>query len=137
MNSPSEQEVRLTQSLFDTIAKHLLTQNQQAVEMVAVDGEVVKKCRYRSSDGLKCAVGCLIKDDLYDIRFEGSCVSWNPGLRHILQESLGRAVYEQEIVLLADLQEVHDDLLPSKWPEALADVAKRYGLTFNEEVPST
>lgn len=49
---------------FDIVKKHLLTQNKQSVE------EFSGKCRYRGGEGLKCAIGCLIPDDMYKPEFE-------------------------------------------------------------------
>jgi hypothetical protein len=55
------------QEVFDQVANHLLTQNKRSVS--ATDNTL---CVYRSPDGLKCAAGCLIADDEYDPRMEGS-----------------------------------------------------------------
>lgn len=50
------------QEIFDTVANHLLTQNAKAQ-----DGF---HCRYRTKDGLKCAIGCLIKEEDYKPEME-------------------------------------------------------------------
>ena len=46
------------QQIFDKVATHLLTQGAKSM--------MGDTCRYRGSNGAKCAVGCLIKDDHYD-----------------------------------------------------------------------
>jgi len=49
------------QKIFDTVAAHLLKQNKKSVGADNL-GHV---CQYRSSDGLKWAIGCLITDEAY------------------------------------------------------------------------
>lgn len=45
------------QTIFNTVANHLLTQNEQSTE----NGT----CRFFASNGNKCAIGCLIPIDRY------------------------------------------------------------------------
>jgi len=125
------------QNLFDTVAKHLLTQKKQAFKMVpTTDGKtMVKKCLYRADDGSKCAVGCLIRDDLYTPSIEGSF--WNKELHKLLEASLGRTLDIADLNMLSDLQSAHDSLPPDAWPSELKNLAGKHGLTFNEEVPAT
>lgn len=56
------------QELFDTVARHLLTQRRQSK---VVGGQ----CRYRWEDPwgrvLRCAIGCLIPDEAYKPSYEG------------------------------------------------------------------
>lgn len=47
------------QEIFNTVATHLFT---QGVRASSPDGDF---CFYRAPDGKKCAVGCLIPDELY------------------------------------------------------------------------
>ena len=56
---PSAQEV------FDLVVEHLFAQGRPAYD----DSQ---GCMYRTYDGLRCAVGVLIPDDLYDPAFETS-----------------------------------------------------------------
>jgi len=46
------------QEVFETIARHLFTQGVQAKANTV--------CLYRGDNGTKCAVGCLIPDDMYN-----------------------------------------------------------------------
>lgn len=48
------------QSIFDTVAWHLIKQGRPAWAKNGSGG-----CMYRTPDGLKCAIGCLIADDEY------------------------------------------------------------------------
>ena len=51
------------QEAFDKVKAHLLLQNSRALYKN-------HGCRYKDQDGKKCAVGCLIPDELYEDRFE-------------------------------------------------------------------
>lgn len=53
------------QEIFDTVAVHLLTQNKRATK-----ANCSTTCQYRTSEGLKCAVGCLIPDEKYTPEME-------------------------------------------------------------------
>ena len=68
------------QETFDNVALHLLKQGKKAVG--SYDGSSYSEtvCKYRSKDGLKCAVGCLIPDEMYDPLMEGH------GVDHLLHE---------------------------------------------------
>lgn len=59
------------QEAFDKIATHLATQGKRSVKRKKFEDEV-ELCLYRSPDGLSCAVGCLIPDELYKEKLEGS-----------------------------------------------------------------
>jgi len=55
-----------TQETYEHIRAFFLKQGALA-KVEDKDGEYSEvACLYRSPDGLKCAVGCLIPDDLYD-----------------------------------------------------------------------
>jgi hypothetical protein len=83
MKNHSEQEI------FNRVITHLAGQERQSV---GLDGE----CRYRSPEGMSCAVGCLISDDDYEVEMEGAdvvylikrfeAVSWMAPFRDLLDE---------------------------------------------------
>jgi hypothetical protein len=52
------------QEAFTTVARHLLTQKERALKPNPHNPSN-PFCAYRAEDGKKCAVGCLIPDDLY------------------------------------------------------------------------
>jgi len=87
------------QQIFDTVARHLFTQGKAAQDDSGM-------CRYRNEDGTRCAVGCLIPDELYDPRME------THGFAQLIQEfraDLPDFMLEgQNPNLLARLQRVHD-----------------------------
>lgn len=49
---------------FDAIVTHLRTQGEQATDKKG-------DCQYRTADGLSCAIGCRIPDDVYHPGMEG------------------------------------------------------------------
>ena len=56
-------EQQQLQNTFDTVVRHLAQQGGPS--------RGFSKCLYRSSDGRKCAVGCLIPDSMYTPEMEG------------------------------------------------------------------
>lgn len=108
------------QEVFDKVVKHLLTQKARAV----VGDPDNQSCRYRTAEGLKCAVGCLIPDDMYSIGMEnnsiGSLLSAFPRVDQLLEGV--------DYNLLADLQCIHDGDEPEKWHRLLRGVGERYHL---------
>ena len=78
-------------------------------------GDVIKDCAYRGKDGLKCAAGWLIPDDMYKTDFE-SCgwravVSENPEL----QFATPKHPFKDKLIL--EMQEIHDFKEVNQWEE--------------------
>jgi hypothetical protein len=119
------------QEVFDTVAAHLLKQNARSlIDPTDLDDP---GCAYRGAAGLKCAVGCLIPDEVYKPSMEGigmlglleAGAKWAPKLAYLHPHRF----------LLADLQRVHDGDAPAEWPTQLARVAREYSLTFTPPTP--
>jgi hypothetical protein len=119
------------QETFDTIVAHLRQQGQKAEVRIASSETFM--CRYRTPQGLKCAVGCLISDEEYQPWMEGG------GISRLLQETFyGRTVPSTlreklqgiNLGLLIDLQEVHDFYPVERWEEKLKLVAQMWSLTY-------
>lgn len=121
MNTPITSQSSM-QEIFNRVARHLLTQNARASQGEAGD------CMYRTDDGLKCAVGCLITDDAYSLELENLLVSRAP-VREALEAS-GIVVEPNGPThkILSDLQRVHDTVGTSNWPEELRSIATHYRL---------
>lgn len=110
------------QEIFDKVALHLLTQGRQAT-----DGTF---CQYLTSDGLKCAVGCLIPDGHPAQQCGGGArdlVIRFPDLG-ILPTDLGRYSGER---FLQDLQRIHDVGFPNNWARSLTVFATHWGLALD------
>lgn len=110
------------QSLFETVARHLFSQGRKAMEG--------QSCRYRTEDGLMCAVGCVLPDELYSEELEGSTA---PILFDVLPE-FSKMFTPVQKNLLTSLQWVHDD--EANWDtsetlmKALIGTGASYGLSF-------
>lgn len=88
------------QEIFERAIDHLLAQKQKSVQgKEEQPAEMI--CRYRTSEGLKCAVGCLISDELYDAHIEGTV----PGLISEAERQKNKWRYATEVrkILLADV----------------------------------
>ncbi len=106
-----------TQEIFDKVSKHLLTQNQKSMHPTKATA-----CAYRGAGGLKCAIGCLIPDELFDD-------SWNHYLVGDLpDEILVLLGYTKNVGLLEDLQSVHDASSVAEWALGLRKVATEHNL---------
>ena len=111
------------QEIYNTVRDHLLAQNARAT-----DGDTtLPRCLYRTLDGKKCAVGCLIADDHYTDVLEGDTAEGET-----VQEALRASGIDadEHLELLCELQGVHD-CCPDVglWPQELARVAGEFGLT--------
>lgn len=108
------------QDVFDQVAIHLLTQNQPSIAPVA---GFPTDCAYRGNNGLKCAAGCLIADDEYDIEIEGK--DW-------LYLNIQGKVPTEHWQLITGLQGIHDSLMVGdSLKEALIDLATAYELNID------
>ncbi len=103
------------QEVFDKVATHLLTQNRKSI--------IGNACKYRGPNGLKCAAGILIPDDVYDSCMENVVIDTIlreiPELAHLLPFSS----------LLFDLQQIHDWKDVPNWKAELQELAVSYKLS--------
>ena len=114
---------------FDKVTRHLLTQGEKAIDE---DGY----CQYRTSSGLKCAMGCLMSDkDITKCGVENSGMltlsmagrtpdNWWGYLDIINPLGLTKT-------MLNGLQFIHDDPDPKYWHQDLHSFAKLHNFTFN------
>jgi len=72
-------------------------------------------------DGRKCAVGCLIPDQLYDPAWEGKRVEELP---------ISRLFGDVSLRVLKAMQFVHDKMNTDLWEGEFARIAEDYGLTL-------
>jgi hypothetical protein len=132
--------------MFDVVVKHLWAQGRRATSSDSSNAS----CKYRGIHGTKCAIGALIPDELYRPEIEGLAVSFTDNeydkankakyeiLIGILVEAglLRNEGSEEDILFLADLQDIHDssfggDFRPHVKHKAEA-MAIRYDLTMPE-----
>ncbi len=126
MNSPK-------QRLFNRVVNHLRKQGKQS--------KVAAECRYRSvknGQELRCAIGALIPDSLYDDSIEGTCASAMANSSNLFKKrafahiaktysGIGRSPLS---FFLDDLQDIHDDNDPSEWEEQFEITAREHNLTY-------
>ena len=117
------------QEIFETVVAHLRKQNAKA-QMPHRNA-----CYYREESGKMCAVGCLIRDDLYHSGLEYQAV-YNYDVRAVLAKSLGvtEEDIDENIKFFSTLQRIHDSDPVHSWEERFQDFASYYSLTVPEKV---
>ncbi len=111
------------QEQFDTVVKHLRNQGCKAV-----NSEDSSQCYYRTENGLKCALGALIRDEDYtpameifpnnSIHVEGS----------IIREYVNKMGFN--FSLLNNLQCTHDNNNIEDWESRFSDIARKFNLIY-------
>jgi hypothetical protein len=89
------------QKAYETIRAHLIKQGRPAKD------PMTRSCFYRTEGGLKCAVGCLIDDAVYDETLEDA-TPLNQSVQQALKAS-GWVFTFDGYQFLRELQESHDD----------------------------
>lgn len=92
-----------TEEVFEYIRNHLLTQNSRSAD---IDGT----CVYKNEQGLKCAAGCLIPDEKYHPKIEGTKWCKLVGIGY---------VPKAHVKLIQEMQYIHDDNDPITWEHHL------------------
>ncbi len=114
--------MQTTQEYFNDIATHLLKQMRKSVDS---EGD----CTYRGSDGVMCAIGCKIPDEVYNKQMEykevGAMIFNHPELREHLWP--GEVECHGE-TLNRRLQDLHDLSKPKSWRRGLELIARDFGL---------
>ena len=121
------------QEIFTTVVKHLRNQGRKA-QQTDVDPDMPGPCLYKTKDGLKCAVGCLIPDHLYHPEMEGRSVRDMVRKFSTVRELLGIQFIhpdgdglEGNISLLERLQDLHDSISPLNWEREFVSISEHYG----------
>lgn len=111
------------QSLFTTVATHLLVQNAKSMDPLEPES-----CAYRGANGLKCGIGILIPDDKYSEDFEHRApgTSTTIGLQIADAAGIPRDLIEHA----RTLQRIHDIEHVTEWKNKLQSYAERHELTF-------
>lgn len=117
MKQPLVMKYTLTkqQDVYAKVRKHLMKQNKPAINNLL-------SCEYRTENGLKCAVGCLIKDKFYNKNIEG-CALIDDRVSLALEKS-GVKLTESILDTLGILQDFHDSFDSSNNPELFSKMPK-------------
>jgi len=110
------------QSAFDTMVNHLLKQGEKSR---AYDRST---CLYRNPDGLKCAIGAILPDDLYVSSMENKLAQ---SLMHDYP-TIGQLWENLSINLLAKMQYIHDNRAVSEWYDEFKAIADDFNLSMPE-----
>lgn len=115
----------LAQEIFDKSVGALLKQNKVSI------GE--SGCYYKTSCGLRCAVGHLIPDEMYNPKMESINVMGLLGRFPELKPFMVAEDLQVPIAhsLLNRLQFVHDALSTTVWKEEYQKLAKMLELNWN------
>jgi hypothetical protein len=92
--------------ISEKIRDHLTKQRKQS--KTPYGGMITPNCAYRGGNGLMCAVGCLIKDEVYSENLE-SLTADMPEVVNAIRDSLGVEITSDMIQLCMDWQSYHDD----------------------------
>ena len=112
------------QEVFDRALSHLRKQGEPAIFV-----DEMPRCRYRTPEGLKCAIGALISDENYYLDLEG----WPASAKRVYELFEGT---QQDAEFYADIQaELHDDIyryldFPGRLEIAAESFANRYKLEY-------
>jgi hypothetical protein len=117
------------QEIFDTVARHLLSQGKKCEIPTTPHEDGV--CMYRYN-GMACAVGVLIPDDLYNESMEGYTISVLIGTH--LPRRHRRYTFPDwicdNIDFIVELQRVHDWEEPRDWVSKLEELARNNNLVW-------
>ncbi len=132
------------QEIFDKVVGHLFKQGKRATRWTwcrkydasthsgwSDAQDYTETCAYRSDEGLKCAIGILIPDGLYDKKMEGIRVAM------MIEDYELPAYFKNNAALLDSLQQAHDN--PDNWVSkgrlrlcrVFDKVARENGLRFD------
>jgi len=99
-------ELKTDRDVFEFIKNHLLTQGQRSL----MDNELT--CAYFGAEGKKCAVGALIREDIYHSSIEEKPVNHSL-VRSAVTKSVPNWIINLE--LLGELQSIHDNANEYDW----------------------
>ena len=99
-------ELKTDRDVFEFIKNHLLTQGQRSI----MEDEAT--CAYLGTDGKKCAVGALIREDIYHSSIEEKPVNHSL-VRSAVTKSVPNWIINLE--LLGELQSIHDNANEYDW----------------------
>lgn len=114
------------QDIFNKVANHLLKQKERSLR------EGSDSCAYRGSNGLRCAIGCLIDDSNYSPNLEGLGAG-HDSVCEAIARSQQTTLEPDDWVFLHDLQRIHDAEHVGNWGEELKRFAKNHELEFNPQ----
>ena len=113
--------------VFNKVEAHLLAQGVRSIRK-----SKMYMCAYRGEGGLRCAVGCLIKDEFYHEDLEGRAMlpdKKEDDHQMLLEEALIKSGIDLNSTMthmLGDLQSLHDTVKPEVWKQRLQNLRVKY-----------
>lgn len=86
-------------------------------------------CAYRGDGGTKCAIGCLIPDNLYTKKLEGVVVTGDRVQSILIEAGVLNSFKDLSLTCLLDyLQDIHDNSFVNEWERGFKELAEDYFL---------
>ena len=126
------------QEIFDFVVRHLRQQNEKALYCDAC----VYRLQLENGKVLKCAAGCLIKDEYYTDAIEGEApcqinlalingiYEINDSIKKALERS-GVHTSHENLRLIRELQILHDMDEVQDWEQSFQEIAEKHSLTHS------
>lgn len=116
------------QEVFNKVSEHLIAQGCKSIGPASA-----AICSYRSSGGRKCAIGCLIPDEMYKLDMDSRSVNVICLLAAYPEIS---SLFSEDMLLdtrfLSVLQRTHDRYPVEEWKTQLIKVGTEYQLSIPE-----
>lgn len=100
--------------IYDTVRSHLLLQMKQSIDAAGI-------YMYRGDNGMKCAIGCLIPDQIYVADMEGD-------IDQMLTLWPDHPFHDGDVAFMEDLQYIHDTIDPEFWELHLDGLKEKWSL---------
>jgi hypothetical protein len=112
-------------AVFKKIVGGLLKQGTQSMDRTE------STCKYRGTNGMRCAIGMIISDSAYKRSLEGSTIMSTDNTR---KSKLIKALVDSgidvstpaDIEFLAEMQEIHDSAYGRPWIENFTSAANSH-----------
>lgn len=99
------------EEIYRKVREHLLGQGKVSASVLG--------CVYRSPEGLKCAIGCLISDEFYYSNLETRGI-YDSSVQYAVEGSLEEKInWAEEKDFFQELQSIHDRCNPATWESEL------------------
>ena len=105
--------------VYEVVHDHLLSQKRKSEDRA-------NNCLYRGPDGTSCAIGCLLNEDEAIIGDGSRYGSLDINELMDLVPSVRKRFRDVSLLLLMDLQNIHDSQPTENWGAALNDLKKYF-----------
>jgi hypothetical protein len=124
-------ETLTAQEVFDQVVNHLRAQGRRAVANNDIDNN--QYCKYRLNEDnviLKCAAGCLIRDEEYSDWMDNNITFDAVLANNKCPVSFINRLGDHENLIMA-LQQIHDRGLTESWEDRLKIYARQFKLIYS------